>query len=137
MNKIYNPNKNSWSTILKRPTQTVEAIEGTVLQVFNEVETEGDAAVARYTEKFDKVSLDTVLVTDTEINNAREAVSADLKKAIALAKSNSILLARKKSDTKSWFIHSRRNGAIIFYNFNVGSASKYRRVSRNCTMYTT
>jgi len=37
MNKIYNPNIEEWSTLLKRPTQTVADIETTVLEIFNNV----------------------------------------------------------------------------------------------------
>ena len=39
MNKIENPNKPDWSELLKRPTQTVENIEDTVNQIFNDVTT--------------------------------------------------------------------------------------------------
>ena len=42
MNKIYNPTKEIWSEILLRPTQTVEDIESTVGQIFDEVAQKGD-----------------------------------------------------------------------------------------------
>ncbi|WP_108868402.1 histidinol dehydrogenase [Aquimarina aquimarini] len=88
MNKIYNPDKNSWSKILKRPTQTVADIEEIVLNVFNEVKKEGDQAINRSTLKYDKVNLDTVLVTSKEIEEAKKQINNDLKEAIQLAKSN-------------------------------------------------
>ncbi len=88
MQKIYNPNKNNWPEILKRPTQTVADIEEKVLTVFNEVKTEGDLAVQRYTKKFDKVDLDAILVDSKEIEEAKKQVDQDLKDAIQLAKSN-------------------------------------------------
>ncbi|WP_282085750.1 histidinol dehydrogenase [Aquimarina algiphila] len=88
MKKIYNPNRNSWSEILKRPTQTVADIEDIVLQVFDEIKKEGDQAVDRYTQKFDQVSLDNILVSSEEIEQAKELVSQELKDAIQLAKSN-------------------------------------------------
>src|SRR5690606_36063280 len=56
--------------------------------VFSEVLSNGDSAVSEYTAKFDGVSLDTLLVTDTEVEEANKAVSDDLKQAIQLAKSN-------------------------------------------------
>ena len=37
MKILNNPNKNDWSDILKRPTQTVDDIEATVIQIFDEV----------------------------------------------------------------------------------------------------
>ena len=88
MNKLYTPEKSTWSEILKRPTQTVADIEDTVLQVFNEVKISGDTAIDVYTQKFDKVSLSTLLVTEQEIEKAKNSVSKELKEAILLAKSN-------------------------------------------------
>jgi len=88
MKKIYNPKQENWSEILKRPTQTVADIENTVLKVFKEVDEEGDNAINRYTEKFDKVTLDTIIVSDNEIAEAKELVSLELQEAILLAKSN-------------------------------------------------
>ena len=88
MKKIYNPKKEDWKDVLRRPTQTVEAIEGLVTTVFSEVEAEGDLAVEKYTQQFDKVSLDAMLVTPSEISEAINTVSPDLKAAIQLAKSN-------------------------------------------------
>jgi histidinol dehydrogenase len=88
MQKIYNPNKNNWSEILKRPTQTVADIEEKVLTVFNEVKILGDQAIQRYTKKFDKVDLNTILVDSEEIEEAKKQVNQDLKDAIQTAKSN-------------------------------------------------
>ncbi|WP_298539290.1 histidinol dehydrogenase [uncultured Aquimarina sp.] len=88
MKKIYNPERNTWPEILRRPTQTVADIESIVLNVFSEVKAEGDIAIDRYTEKFDKVSLDAILVSEEEIEKAKQLVSQELKEAIVLAKSN-------------------------------------------------
>ncbi|MFD0861974.1 histidinol dehydrogenase [Sungkyunkwania multivorans] len=88
MKKIYSPNKNTWKDILKRPTQTVEDIEATVLEVFNEVKTKGDSAIKKYTSLFDGVQLSDNMVSDSELNEAESVISDELKKAIQLAKSN-------------------------------------------------
>ena len=88
MNKIYNPNKESWSEILKRPTQTLDDIESTVYAVFNDVKGNWDAAISKYTTQFDKVQLDSLLVTKDEIEEAESLVSDELKSAIQLAKKN-------------------------------------------------
>ena len=88
MQKIYNPDNDTWSELLKRPTQTVADIESIVLGVFDEVKADGDVAIKKYTEKFDKVALDQLFVTDDEIEEAKRVVSEELKKAILLAKSN-------------------------------------------------
>ncbi|MGB3149149.1 MAG: histidinol dehydrogenase [Maribacter sp.] len=88
MNKIYNPRKEDWKDVLRRPTQTVEAIEGLVNNIFKEVEAKGDIIIKKYTKQFDAVSLDDMLVAPSEIDEAKELISSDLKTAIQLAKSN-------------------------------------------------
>ncbi len=88
MKKIYNPSRDIWSELLKRPTQTVEDIEATVLSVFEEVRSEGDIAIDRYTQKFDNATLKTILVSFDEIKEAKNKVSQELKDAVAIAKSN-------------------------------------------------
>ena len=88
MNKIYNPKKEDWKAILKRPTQSVADIEDTVNGIFKEVAEGGDVVVNTYTKEFDKVSINSLLVLNEEIQEAKILVSDDLKKAIAVAKRN-------------------------------------------------
>ena len=78
----------TWSKILERPTKTVDDIENTVNQIFEDVQKNGDKAVNKYTQLFDGVSLKDNLVSDLEINEAVVAISEDLKEAITLAKEN-------------------------------------------------
>ncbi|MGB2225709.1 MAG: histidinol dehydrogenase [Polaribacter sp.] len=88
MNVIKYPKRADWSTILKRPTQTVDDIEATVNQVFDDVKRNGDTAIAKYTFMFDGVELESMIVSESEIEFASSHVSEELKKAIQLAKSN-------------------------------------------------
>ena len=88
MNKIYNPKKETWVEILKRPTISIETIEDTVYEVFNEVKTKGDNAILRYTNLFDNVQLEQLKVSEVETKEGDKLVSNDLKDAIILAKSN-------------------------------------------------
>jgi histidinol dehydrogenase len=88
MNKIYNPKTADWKDVLRRPTQTVAAIEDAVNNVFSAVREEGDSAVLRYTEEFDRVRLNSILVSEAELKEAEGLVADDLKAAIDLAKSN-------------------------------------------------
>ena len=88
MKKIIKPGRSEWFDILKRPTQTVADIEQTVNKVFEEIRSEGDTAVARYTERFDGVALDDFRVSKKEISEAKNEISSDLKEAIKLAKKN-------------------------------------------------
>jgi len=82
------PVKSIWETILERPTQSVEAIESIVNEVFLAVKQEGDSAIIRYTKQFDKVDLNSLYVSQNEIDNASKLISKDLQSAIGQAKSN-------------------------------------------------
>ena len=88
MRNIIYPKKETWSEILKRPTQTVKEIETTVNQVFEDVQKNGDTAIKKYTKKFDKVAVTSLKVTQEEISIAVEAVSRELKEAIQQAAAN-------------------------------------------------
>ncbi|MDX1363041.1 MAG: histidinol dehydrogenase [Arenibacter latericius] len=88
MNKIYNPLKKDWSSILKRPTQTVADIEEMVDAIFLEVKNNGDNAINAYTEKFDGVLMKNSSVTQEEIEEAANQVPKELKLAIQQAKRN-------------------------------------------------
>ncbi len=88
MNLVLNPQKKDWSKILERPTKTVDDIENTVTQIFEDVQKNGDKAVNKYTELFDGISLNNSIVSEDEINAAISEVSEELKTAIQLAKNN-------------------------------------------------
>ncbi len=88
MNKIFNPKPETWSELLKRPTQTIDDIEFTVKEIFKEVQKKGDVAVAKYTSLFDGVKFENIEVSRSEIDQAIASISTELKEAIQLAKSN-------------------------------------------------
>jgi len=88
MKKIYNPPKESWSEILKRPILDSDAIEDTVNEIFNEVKSKGDSAIIRYTNLFDDVQLKNITIAENEIKEANKLISKELKAAIKLSKSN-------------------------------------------------
>lgn len=88
MQKIYNPKKENWPELLKRPTVTYQAMEQTVSEIFLEIQQSGDAAVKKYVKKFDQAALAGFLVTEKEIAAAGESLPTGLKEAIKLAKGN-------------------------------------------------
>ena len=88
MEVIKYPSKADWPSLVKRPALDVTTLFDTVRAVLNEVRSEGDAAVKRYEEKFDKVTLSGLQVSEEEIKEARELVSENLKQAIRIAKAN-------------------------------------------------
>ena len=88
MNKIYNPKQTNWASLLERPTKTVDDIEATVKEIFAAVQSKGDEAISQYTAQFDGIRLNTIQVSDAEIQTAIAQVDDELKVAIQLAKSN-------------------------------------------------
>ena len=85
---ISNPDKSQWQEILKRPVMNTEHLFDTVRSVIDRVKEEGDRAVLDYEEKFDKVVLASLAVSEEEQQEAENLVSEDLKAAIRLAKQN-------------------------------------------------
>lgn len=88
MQRIDYPKQEDWSSLLERPTQSVSDIEGTVLSIFQEVKEGGDTILKKYTEKFDGVKLDSIIVSQEELDQAAAKVSDELKDAISVAKGN-------------------------------------------------
>jgi len=82
------PERNSWTEILARPSLETQNLETLVSAILEEVRTEGDAAVLRYTARFDHVSLQHLEAAPQEFEAARECLKEDLKQAILVAKEN-------------------------------------------------
>ena len=85
MNIITYPERSAWNELLKRPVMNTDTLRDTVLEILNRVRTEGDRAVMEYEEKFDKVTLQSLAVSEQEFADAEKAVSIKLKAAIMLA----------------------------------------------------
>ena len=94
------PAQSTWESILQRPTQSVEAVESIVNEVFLAVRQEGDLAIKRYTKQFDQAELKSFFVSQKEIDSASEVVSKDLKEAIQQAKSNIEVFHNAQKTTK-------------------------------------
>lgn len=88
MKVIKFPAKEEWSEIVKRPHLDVSQLNATVQGVLDDVKNHGDEAVKRYEEKFDHAHLDSLAVTEAEIEEAEKMVSQKLKDALHLAHHN-------------------------------------------------
>ena len=101
MKKIIHPDRKDWAEILKRPVLNMETLRGTVCEVLDHVKAEGDKAVMEYEERFDKVKLDSLAVTEEEMKEAEQNVPIELKVAILLAQRNIYTFHKKqKFETK-------------------------------------
>lgn len=88
MQIIRNPNRTSWPELIKRPTQSLDAIEETVIQIFDDVKRHGNQAIQKYTALFDDVDCEVTDVSEEEIVRASQNVPDQLKHAIQSAKQN-------------------------------------------------
>lgn len=87
--QIYkNPPKENWTELCKRPGITQTELEELVKNVLETVKKKGDQALFDYAEQFDKVKLNSLEVSSNEIENAKEEIPDELKKAIQQAYEN-------------------------------------------------
>ena len=87
MIKTYNIRDLSVDEILAREENAVD-VSGIVAGVIDNVRKNGDAALAEYTEKFDKVKLDSVVVTRAEIDEAAASLDENFLQILRDAAAN-------------------------------------------------
>ncbi|EGQ21791.1 histidinol dehydrogenase [Sporosarcina newyorkensis 2681] len=75
-----------------------------VLSIIEIVRLEGDRAVLDFTERFDGVKLDNLIVSDEEIQEAEQAVSEDFYQALRSAKQR-ITSYHEAQKEQSWFMN--------------------------------
>ena len=88
MNIIKYPARSEWKSLLSRPTLNTVTLRDTVLKVLGDIREKGDKAVIEYEEKFDKVKLSSLEVTEEEFAEAEKATDNTLKEAICKALEN-------------------------------------------------
>ena len=87
--KIYKyPTKEQWAEIVERPRLDLTKLNETVSLVLADVKARGDKAVKEYELKFDKANLQSLAVTEAEMDEAEKLVSNELRDAIILAHHN-------------------------------------------------
>lgn len=88
MKVIRYPERAEWTSLLERPHIDMTALYATVNTVLTDVRTRGDRAVLDYEEKFDRVSLSSLQVTEAEMEAAEQLVPEELKDALQQAERN-------------------------------------------------
>jgi len=82
------PAQNKWHELIKRPAIETASLEKAVKKILENVKLNGDAALKKYSKKFDGVKLKILQVSASEINAAENSISEELKIAINQAKKN-------------------------------------------------
>ncbi len=88
MKKFIYPDSTSLKIALTRPSMDAIDLEDLVRAIFDDVKDNGDPAIHKYTEQFDSVKLNELLVSKEEIYSAEKILSTELKVAIQLAAKN-------------------------------------------------
>ncbi len=88
MQLLVNPLPEKCKKNLARPVHKTKEINKIVKPILKKVQKNGDKALKKFALEYDHVQLDTLLVSEQEISEARELVSPELKVAISTAKEN-------------------------------------------------
>lgn len=88
MKFVKNPDRKEWAELIKRPVQDFKKIEEIVGPILKKIRKKGDKALRKFALEYDHVTLQDLLVSRKEIEEAEKLVSDDLKAAIAVAKDN-------------------------------------------------
>lgn len=88
MKTIKYPTKPEWNEILKRPTMDSSSLEQKVKAILTDIQLNGDTAIKKYALRFDNVAINTLAVSEDELNAAENKISSELKAAILQAKNN-------------------------------------------------
>ena len=88
MNIIRYPKREDWASITERPQLDTSTLNATVSNILGDIKANGDEAVRKYEEMFDHVRLDSLAVSENEIEEAWNSVTAELRQSIELAHAN-------------------------------------------------
>ena len=98
------PEPQEWREIVIRPLADPSAIQKKVRKIVEKVKEKGDKAVAKYTAKFDEVELDSIQVTEEEIQEGVHLVAEELKTAIRQAAANIETFHRFQVQQTEWVV---------------------------------
>lgn len=88
MNIVRYPDKEQWPGLTGRPHIDHTQLHATVSAILDEVKAHGDSAVRKYEAQFDHAQLESLAVSEAEMDEAMHLVSDDLKASIELAHRN-------------------------------------------------
>jgi histidinol dehydrogenase len=95
----FNPTRDKWEELVRRPELDIEYLDGLVDSVVGMVREKGDEAIFKYAEQFDKVKLQYLFVAEETIKNAADQLEPQLKEAIKLARNNIEVFHRSQEVT--------------------------------------
>lgn len=110
MIRILNYGQEPSSTIFARSTATADAA-GAVAEIIARVRREGDRALLDYEERFDRVKLASLEVTEEEFDEARKAVSPELLGVLDRSAAN--IRAYHEKQKRPGYVMTQQPGLIV------------------------
>ena len=111
MIKVFRYNEITPSEIFSREIGNTKNIEDIVFDIIANVRKNGDKALFEYCEKFDKVSLSSLEVTEQEIDEAFESVDPKFVEILRAASEN--IYAFHSRQVRNNFMINEKNGVVI------------------------
>ena len=84
MKTIINPPYSEWENLCKRPTFPSEDLEEKVLNIISQVQLDGDKALKKFALQFDKVTIENLKVSVSEIEQANAILEMRLSRLTSL-----------------------------------------------------
>lgn len=104
--------KAEWQTQSKdKNEQDQKKVVNATLDIIQNVRTKGDSALLEYTKKFDKAELESLKVTQQEIDDSYAQVSDELKEVLQQAAQN--IRAFHEKQVRQGFIMTERSGVVM------------------------
>ena len=88
MRTYNNPKMEQWAELTKRPSINQEELTKSVTSIISNVKLNKDKALIKYANQFDNVQLKSLVVSNKEIEDAKNQVAPELKEAIQIAYKN-------------------------------------------------
>jgi histidinol dehydrogenase len=88
MKTILYPLKETWNSLCRRPSIEKPDLDETVITILHRVRSEGDKALSDYSLKYDNLILPEIKVTLEEIEESKNNIPAEIRKAINTARTN-------------------------------------------------
>ena len=111
MIKLFRYNEIDRSEIFSREIENTKSIETVVSDIIANVRKNGDKALYEYCEKFDKVSLSSLEVTDTEVEEAFASVDSEFIDILRKASEN--IYAFHSRQVRNSFMINEKDGVVI------------------------
>ncbi|MGM0165838.1 histidinol dehydrogenase [Enterococcus sp. AZ135] len=109
--RVYSTQKDQLADILARKYSETEDVSAVVTKIIERVQADGDQALHQLIKEIDQVVLDSLTVSQAEIEAALKAVSPELLAVMEQAKKN--ILAFHENQVRQGFVSTEENGVVM------------------------